>query len=57
MASGIYHVVDGGRLLAEELVVAQMTISRGSLSQKAGKELGWVPHYPSWREEFDAWVS
>jgi nucleoside-diphosphate-sugar epimerase len=45
-----------GRLLAGEFVVAQMTTSRGSSNQKARKELGWVPRYPSWREGFDAWV-
>ncbi len=46
-----------GRLLAGEFVVAQMTTSRGSSNQKARKELGWVPRYPSWREGFRAWVS
>jgi nucleoside-diphosphate-sugar epimerase len=45
-----------GRLLAGEFVVAQMTTSRGSSNQKARKELGWVPRYPSWREGFRAWV-
>jgi 2-alkyl-3-oxoalkanoate reductase len=46
-----------GRLLAGEFVVAQMTTSRGFSNQKARKELGWVPRYPSWREGFRAWVS
>jgi 2-alkyl-3-oxoalkanoate reductase len=45
-----------GRPLAGEFVVAQMTTSRGSSNQKARKELGWVPQYPSWREGFRAWV-
>jgi 2-alkyl-3-oxoalkanoate reductase len=45
-----------GRLLAGEFVVAQMTTSRGSSNQKARKELGWVPQYPSWREGFRAWI-
>jgi 2-alkyl-3-oxoalkanoate reductase len=45
-----------GRLLAGEFVVAQMTTSRGASNQKARKELGWVPQYPSWREGFRAWV-
>ena len=45
-----------GRLLAGQFVVAQMTSSRGSSNQKARKELGWVPRYPSWREGFGAWV-
>jgi nucleoside-diphosphate-sugar epimerase len=46
-----------GRLLAGEFVVAQMTTSRGSSNEKARKELGWAPRYPSWREGFRAWVS
>ena len=46
-----------GRLLAGEFVVAQMTTSRGYSNQKARKELGWEPRYPSWREGFRAWVS
>ena len=46
-----------GRLLAGELVVAQMTSVRGSSNEKARKELGWKPRYASWREGFRAWVS
>jgi nucleoside-diphosphate-sugar epimerase len=46
-----------GRLLGGEFVVAQMTSSRGSSNDKARKELGWEPRYPSWREGFRAWVS
>jgi 2-alkyl-3-oxoalkanoate reductase len=46
-----------GRLLAGEFVVAQMTTSRGSSNEKARKELGWEPRYPSWREGFRAWAS
>jgi 2-alkyl-3-oxoalkanoate reductase len=45
-----------GRLLAGEFVVAQMTTSRGSSNEKAKKELGWEPRYPSWRDGFRAWV-
>jgi nucleoside-diphosphate-sugar epimerase len=45
-----------GRLLAGPFVVAQMTTSRGSSNQKARKELGWEPRYPSWREGFRAWA-
>ena len=45
-----------GRLLAGEFVVAQMTTSHGFSNQKARKELGWVPRYPSWRDGFRAWV-
>jgi nucleoside-diphosphate-sugar epimerase len=46
-----------GRLLAGEFAVAQMTTSRGCSNEKARKELGWQPRYPSWREGFRAWVS
>jgi nucleoside-diphosphate-sugar epimerase len=46
-----------GRLLAGELVVAQMTSVRGSSNEKARKGLGWEPRYASWREGFRAWVS
>jgi nucleoside-diphosphate-sugar epimerase len=46
-----------GRLLAGEFVVTQMTSARGSSNEKARKELGWEPRYPSWREGFRAWVS
>jgi nucleoside-diphosphate-sugar epimerase len=45
-----------GRLLAGEFVVAQMTTSHGSSNEKARKELGWEPRYPSWRDGFRAWV-
>ena len=45
-----------GRLLAGAFVVAQMTSWRGSSNEKARKELGWEPRYPSWREGFRAWV-
>jgi nucleoside-diphosphate-sugar epimerase len=46
-----------GRLLAGEFFVAQMTSARGASNEKARKELGWEPRYPSWREGFRAWVS
>jgi nucleoside-diphosphate-sugar epimerase len=46
-----------GRLLAGDFVVAQMTEARGSSNEKAKKELGFQPRYPSWREGFRAWVS
>jgi 2-alkyl-3-oxoalkanoate reductase len=44
------------RLLAGGFVVALMTSARGSSNEKARKELGWEPRYPSWREGFRAWV-
>jgi nucleoside-diphosphate-sugar epimerase len=43
-----------GRLLAGEFVVTQMTDARGASNEKARKELGWEPRYPSWREGFRA---
>jgi len=46
-----------GRLLAGEFVVTQMTSARGSSNEKARKDLGWEPRYPSWREGFRAWVT
>ena len=46
-----------GKLLAGELVVAQMTSVRGSSNAKARKELLWEPRYTSWREGFRAWVA
>ena len=29
-----------------------MTEGRGASNEKAKRELGWEPHYPSWREGF-----
>jgi 2-alkyl-3-oxoalkanoate reductase len=29
-----------------------MTEGRGASNEKAKRELGWVPRYPSWREGF-----
>jgi nucleoside-diphosphate-sugar epimerase len=45
-----------GRPLAGDLVMIQMTTARGSSNDKARKELGWEPRYPSWREGFRAWA-
>jgi 2-alkyl-3-oxoalkanoate reductase len=45
-----------GRLLAGEFVVAQMTEARGASNEKAKKELGFQPRFPSWREGFRAWA-
>ncbi|WP_407176610.1 NAD-dependent epimerase/dehydratase family protein [Bradyrhizobium sp. STM 3562] len=41
-----------GRLLAGEHMVAMMTQVRGGANDKARRELGWRPAYPSWREGF-----
>jgi len=45
-----------GRLLAGQLVVSTMTKARGSVNEKAKRELGWAPQYASWRDGFPVWV-
>ena len=40
------------RLFAGELAVMMGTESRGASNAKARRELGWTPHYPTWREGF-----
>jgi nucleoside-diphosphate-sugar epimerase len=45
-----------GALLAGPLVVSLMTQARGSVNEKAKRELGWTPGYASWREGFPVWV-
>jgi nucleoside-diphosphate-sugar epimerase len=39
-----------GRLLAGEVVAVMMTEIRGASNEKAKRELGWRPEFPSWRE-------
>ena len=41
-----------GRLAAGEAATLMMTESRGSSNEKAKRELGWQPHYASWRQGF-----
>src|SRR3954447_3810925 len=41
-----------GRLLAGEAAVIMMTEIRGASNDKAKRELGWEPRYPSWRQGF-----
>jgi 2-alkyl-3-oxoalkanoate reductase len=45
-----------GREVAGEYLTAQMTVARGSSNAKAKRELGWAPHYASWREGFAEWA-
>ena len=45
-----------GGLLAGQLVVSLMTRTRGSVNEKAKRELGWAPGYPSWRDGFRDWA-
>ena len=41
-----------GKLAAGEVGVSMMTQIRGTSNAKAKRELGWKPHYTSWREGF-----
>ena len=41
-----------GRLLAGEAATVMATEVRGASNEKAKRELGWQPRYPSWREGF-----
>jgi nucleoside-diphosphate-sugar epimerase len=41
-----------GRLLAGEAAAVMMTELRGASNAKAKRELGWKPHYASWRQGF-----
>jgi nucleoside-diphosphate-sugar epimerase len=45
-----------GRLLGGEMVVSLMTQVRGASNEKAKRELGWTPAYPSWRDGFPVWT-
>lgn len=40
------------RLAAGDVGVAYLTTIRGSSNAKAKRDLGWQPHWPSWREGF-----
>jgi 2-alkyl-3-oxoalkanoate reductase len=42
------------RLFAGEAAVMMGTSSRGASNEKAKRELGWSPRYPSWRDGFAA---
>jgi 2-alkyl-3-oxoalkanoate reductase len=41
-----------GRLAAGEVGVSMMTQIRGTSNAKAKRDLGWRPHYTSWRDGF-----
>jgi 2-alkyl-3-oxoalkanoate reductase len=45
-----------GRLLGGEMVAEWMTQGRGASNEKARRELGWTPAYPSWRDGFPVWA-
>jgi nucleoside-diphosphate-sugar epimerase len=45
-----------GRLLGGEMIVEWMRKGRGASNEKAKRELGWIPKYPSWRDGFPAWA-
>jgi 2-alkyl-3-oxoalkanoate reductase len=40
------------RLLAGEAAVVMGTEARGASNEKAKRELGWTPRYPTWRTGF-----
>jgi nucleoside-diphosphate-sugar epimerase len=40
------------RLAAGRMAVVQATELRGAANEKAKRELGWSPRYPSWRQGF-----
>ena len=40
------------RLAAGETATLMMTNVRGASNEKAKRELGWKPHYASWRVGF-----
>jgi nucleoside-diphosphate-sugar epimerase len=40
------------RTLAGRTIAAMMTELRGASNEKAKRELGWQPRYPSWRQGF-----
>jgi nucleoside-diphosphate-sugar epimerase len=41
-----------GRLVAGEAATLMMTDARGASNEKAKRELGWQPHYASWRQGY-----
>jgi nucleoside-diphosphate-sugar epimerase len=41
-----------GRIAAGEAATVMMTEVRGASNEKAKRELGWKPRYPSWRQGF-----
>jgi nucleoside-diphosphate-sugar epimerase len=43
-----------GRIAAGEAATVMMTEVRGASNEKAKRELGWTPGYPSWRQGFAA---
>jgi nucleoside-diphosphate-sugar epimerase len=45
-----------GQLLGGKMIVEWMTQGRGASNEKAKRELGWTPAYPSWRDGFSVWV-
>ena len=41
-----------GRLAAGEMATLMMTEARGASNEKAKRDFGWHPRYPSWRQGF-----
>jgi nucleoside-diphosphate-sugar epimerase len=44
------------RMLAGEVVVSMLTRVRGASNERAKRELGWTPMWPSWRDGFQNWL-
>ncbi len=42
-----------GRMAAGKFTAAMATQLRGASNEKAKRELGWAPRYPSWRQGFE----
>jgi nucleoside-diphosphate-sugar epimerase len=40
------------RLVAGQIAASSATEMRGATNEKAKRELGWTPRYPSWRQGF-----
>jgi 2-alkyl-3-oxoalkanoate reductase len=45
-----------GRLLGGEMIVSWMMEGAGASNDRAKRELGWTPKYPSWRDGFPVWA-
>jgi NAD(P)-dependent dehydrogenase (short-subunit alcohol dehydrogenase family) len=41
---------------ATPVVVDGLRKGRGASNEKAKRELGWIPRYPSWRDGFPLWA-
>jgi nucleoside-diphosphate-sugar epimerase len=51
-------IVDGldREAVLKAVIVSWMMEGRGASNDKAKRELGWTPKYPSWRDGFPVWA-